>query len=147
VRFARRLRRIVFESSSHGRAAEIVGWSNAAAAAIGAIAIGFRMRAPWAGVLAFAVGFLGLRLLLAHRKTVAFAAMFGTLAIGGAAGALTWLFAHVVDRAGFADALAVVGALVGGAVSSWAYAEVASKRHANIRDSLIVSTVPSSSER
>jgi hypothetical protein len=146
VRFGRRLRRIVVDRSSHGRSAEIVGWSNAAAAAAAAIAIGVRTAAPWGALLAFLVGFAGLRLMLAHRKTVGIAAMVGTLSIAGAAGVVTWLFAHVVDRAGFADAVAIVGALAGGAVSAWAYADLASKRHAKVPDSLVGSAVPSSSE-
>jgi hypothetical protein len=147
VRFGRRLRQIVLERSSQGRAAEIVGWSNAAAAGAGGIAIGYRTGTPLGGLVAFAVAFAGLRLMLAHRKTVGFAALLGTSAVAGAAGSVTWLFAHVVDRAGFADALGIMGALVGGAVSAWAYADLAGKRHAKVPDSLVASAVPSSSER
>jgi len=141
------MRRLVLDRSRHGRAAEIVGWSNATAAFLAAGATGVRTRAPLGALLTFVVAFASLRLMLAHRRTIGVAAMAGSVAVAATTGGLAWLFAHLVDAPGFADAMAVVGAVVGGAVPAWAYADLAAKRHARVPDSLVTASAPSSSER
>ncbi len=131
-------RSVVFHASRHGRAAEVVGWSNAVAAlglGAGAVALG----APiLGGVVAAVIAFALLRFALAHRVTLCLAACMGTLAVAASGGALAWLFAHAIESWPSAPWVGLVaGAIAAGVVPAWAYHELAVLRANGIPDSLV----------
>lgn len=137
---------LVFESR-HGRAAEIAGWSNLLAAfAVAGVAL--RGGLGPSGAIAVLVGaFTLLRLAMASRVTLPFAALAGSLAVSATFGALAWVFGHVFESVPSAPSIAgVLGALVSGLAPAWAYAAVAQHRRALVPDSL-VSPVSSAAHR
>jgi hypothetical protein len=136
-RVLRAIHHSVFHESSAGRAAEVVAWSNAAAAlGIGAqgVVLGLSLAAS-AGIAIFA--FVLLRLALLHRVTVWIAAAFGTIAVAGAAGGLAWLFAHCIEI----DAAPAIAAACAGVLASIlptrAYVKLARSRERDVPDSLV----------
>jgi hypothetical protein len=141
----RAIHHAIFNESRHGRTAEIVAWSNAAAS-LGAGAQAMLLGASLsASLLVAAFAFVLLRLALLHRVTVWIAAAFGTVAVAGAAGGVAWLFAHVISHpAAPPIAAAAVGVLTA-LVPTRAYLQLARAREHEVRDSLIdpVSARPS----
>jgi hypothetical protein len=129
---------VLFHASRHGRAAEVVGWSNALAAlgiGVGVVALGAAL--PF-GVVAAVIAFTLLRVALAHRVTLCLAACMGTLSVAASGGALAWLFAHAIESWPSAPWLGlVVGAIAAGVVPAWAYHELAVLRANGIPDSLV----------
>lgn len=136
-RFLRAVHHAVFHESRQGRAAEIVAWSNAAAA-LGAGAQAFVLGASIAVSGALAVlAFVLLRLALLHRVTVWIAAAFGTIAVAGAAGGLAWLFAHVVENPAAPPIAAAAAGVLTAIVPTRAYVQFARSRANDERDSLV----------
>ena len=135
--FWRGLHHSIFHESSSGRAAEVVAWSNAAAA-LGAGAQAFILGSSLAvaGAIA-AFAFVALRLALLNRWTVWIAAAFGTVAIAGAAGGLAWLFAHVVELEAAPPIAAAAAGVLAAIVPTRAYVKLARSREANVPDSLV----------
>ena len=144
-RALRILRHAIVDASRHGRAAEIIGWSNAFAS-LGLGGLVFWLLRSWPGAIGTAVvAFVLLRLALIHRYTLWIAASLGTLAVSGLAAFLTWLFAHVVEVAWFPSVAAVVVALGSATVPAWAYGRLAQRRANHVPDSLVDPvSVPSS---
>ncbi len=127
----------IWSESREGRAAEIVAWSNAAAA-LGVGAQAFVLGASVGVAVAVAVlAFLLLRLALVHRVTVWIAAAFGTVAVAGAAGGLAWLFAHVVENPAAPPIAAAAAGVLTALVPTRAYVQLARRRANDVRDSLI----------
>lgn len=144
-RLLRAVHHAIFHESREGRAAEIVAWSNAAAA-LGAGAQAFVLDCSPAASLAIAVlAFLLLRVALLHRVTVWIAAAFGTVAIAGAAGGIAWLFAHVIEHPAAPPIAAGAAGVLAAIVPTCAYVRLAKRRAENVPDSLIepVSARPS----
>jgi hypothetical protein len=129
--------------SRDGRAAEVAGWSNALAA----IAMGGAVvwqHGTWAAAGAtILVAFLALRLALTNRVTVWLAAAVGTLTVGGATGALAWLFGHVAELAWVPPIAGLVVGVAAAALPAWAYTQIARQRLADVPDSLLEPTRPS----
>jgi hypothetical protein len=147
----RRIHHVVFAESREGRAAEIAAWSNGASAlAVAAATAGFGwsrfgVHATWLGLGAGIVTLLVLRLALAHRFTVWFAAAIGTLTVAALGGSIAWLFGHVVETPAAPSFAAVLGALAAAAAPAWSYARLARRRASSVRDSLLDPvSVPSS---
>jgi hypothetical protein len=137
------LSRAVFYESREGRAAEIAAWSNALVGIAAGVAAWASLRS-WGIAFGVAlVAFVLLRVALAHRVTVWIAAVFGTVVVGASGGALTWLFAHVIEVPAAPPIAAAIAALVTGALPGWAYLQLARHRANDIPDSL-VAPVPSS---
>lgn len=150
-RVARAADHIVFDASRQGRAAEIAAWSNAASAfgvALGTTALlwtRFGGNAAWLGLVAGAVTLLVLRLALAHRYTLWFSAVVGTLTTASLGAAVAWLFGHVVEAPVAPSLAAVLGAVLAALAPAWAYSQLAQRRGSSDRDSLIDPiSVPSS---
>ncbi len=128
----------VFESR-HGRAAEIVGWSNALAALVVGAAVyrGLELTlllALGATVLAFVL----LRLALAHRLTLGLAALAGTLSVAAVSGLFAWTLGHAIESYAWAPHVLGIASALGGALApAWAYASVAAHRRQQVPDSLI----------
>lgn len=144
-RFLRSIHHAIFHESRQGRAAEVIAWSNGAAA-LGAGAQTLLLGAPLAASAGVAVmAFILLRLALVHRTTVWIAAAFGTVAVAGAAGALAWLFAHVVENPAAPPIAAAAAGVLAAIVPTRAYVQLARCRSASVRDSLLDPvSVPSS---
>jgi hypothetical protein len=135
---------VVFAASRHGRASEIVAWSNAAAS-VGLGAGAYMLGRSWPiAIGGFVIAFVLLRVALAHRLTVWMAASFGTLAIAGAGGGLSWLFAHLIEEPSAPSIAAITGALVSATGPAWAYAKLAERRAQEVPDSLVDPVSPSS---
>lgn len=127
----------MFDASRQGRAAEIIAWSNAAAA-LGAGAQALVLGAPIAAAAGVAVlAFVLLRLALLHRLTVWIAAACGTAAVAGAAGALAWLFAHAIELDAAPPVAAAAAGILAAILPTRAYLQVERSRAADVRDSLI----------
>lgn len=128
----------VFESR-HGRAAEIVGWSNALAAVVaGASAFRGLDLALLPSFAVTVVAFALLRVAMVHRFTLGLAALAGTLSVAAAAGVLAWTLGHVVEAYAWAPhALGIVSALTSALAPAWAYASVAAHRRQQVPDSLL----------
>ena len=143
ARALRTIRHAVFDESRGGRAAEIAAWSNGATAAGVALAVvvlgwdRLAVHAAWLGLVAGTLTLAVLRLALTHRLTVWVAALTGTLTVAAIAGALAWLFGHVVETAGAPSIAAVAGALLGALAPAWGYAHIARRRASDVRDSLV----------
>ncbi len=129
----------MFLESRHGRAAEIVGWSNAfAAVGLGLAAYHVLALAPLWAAGVFVAAFVVLRFALAHKATLGLAALLGTLAVSAIGGGLAWTFAHVIESIPAAPQIAgVLGALLSAFGPAWAYATVARHRARRVPDSLI----------
>jgi hypothetical protein len=127
----------IFHESSAGRAAEVVAWSNAAAAlCIGGQ--GYLAGLSLAAAAGVAIGsFVLLRLALLHRVTIWIAAAFGTVAIAGAAGGLAWLFAHVVEMEAAPPIAAACAGVLAAILPTRAYVKLARNREASVPDSLV----------
>jgi hypothetical protein len=123
----------------------VAAWSNAAAA-VGVGAGCFWLFRSWIlALVACIVTFAGLRLALAHRVTVWFAASFGTLAVAAVGGGFAWLFAHLLEAPQLPSIAAVFGAVLSATVPAWSYARLALRRAEHVPDSLIDPvSVPSS---
>lgn len=134
----------LFYESQNGRAAEIAAWSNALAA-LGLGAVAYLGAHSWILALVVApLAFVGLRVSLVNRKTLWIAAVFGTLAVAGAAGGMGWLFGHLAEARAVPPIACALAALGAGLVPAWAFSKLATIR-AVTRDSLIdASSVPSS---
>lgn len=144
-RALRRLHHAIFYASRDGRSAEIAAWSNAVASLGIGVATFFVMHSwPFAICLPL-IAFVLLRLALVHRLTIWIAASFGTLAVSGLAGALVWLFAHVIEIPSAPSIAAVIGAVAAATLPAGAYARLAQRRAEDVRDSLVdpVSVPPS----
>ncbi len=129
--------------SREGRAAEIAGWSNALAAmAIGGAVVWQHGTWAAAGVTVLA-SFLALRLALTNRVTVWLAAAVGALAVGGAAGALAWVFGHVAELPWVPPFAGLVAFVAAAAMPAWAYTLIARQRLGGVPDSLLEPTRPS----
>lgn len=136
-RFLRALHSSIFDESSAGRAAEVVAWSNAAAA-LGAGAQGFALGLSLAASAGIAVlAFVLLRLALLHRVTIWLAAACGTVAISGAAGGLAWLFAHVIELDAAPPVAAACAGVLAAILPTRAYVKLARARENDVPDSLI----------
>ncbi len=136
-RITRAIHHAIFHESRQGRAAEIVAWSNAAAA-LGAGAQALALGASIAASASIAVlAFVLLRLALLHRVTVWIAAAFGTVAVAGAAGGVAWLFAHVVENEAAPPIAAAAAGLLTALVPTRAYLQFARSRANDVRDSLV----------
>lgn len=136
-RLLRAIHHSIFHESSAGRAAEVVAWSNAAAAlGVGAQAfvLGLSLAAS-AGIAIFA--FVLLRLALLHRVTVWVAAAFGTVAVAGAAGGLAWLFAHCIELDAAPPIAAACAGVIAAILPTRAYVKLARSREQDIPDSLV----------
>lgn len=136
-RFFRLLYRTVFVASRQGRPYEIAVWSNAVASLLVAGATFYAVRAAVPTILSAVLLFVALRLALISRHTVWIAATLGTLAVGGGAGGLAWLFGHVIETAGAASIAGVLGAMMGALGPAWAYSELVRRRSESVRDSLM----------
>ncbi|MBX3189885.1 MAG: hypothetical protein KF819_22860 [Labilithrix sp.] len=142
-RIARTVHHAVFDESREGRAAEVAAWSNAASAlalGAGATALAWSRsgsRALAIGAATFVVAFVLLRLLLAHRVSVWFAAALGTLTVSALGGGLAWVFAHVVEHPAAPSIGAAIGALLAAALPAWSYGTIARRRRDEIPDSLL----------
>lgn len=142
-RVFRALRSAIFVESRQGRAAEIAGWSNAASAvAVAACAVALAWsrlasNALWLGLATGAITLFLLRLALTNRVTVWIASVLGTLTVAGLGGALTWVFAHVVEMPTLPPIAAVLGAFLASLGPAWSYAQLARRRADSIRDSFI----------
>jgi hypothetical protein len=136
-RALRGLHHSIFHESSAGRAAEVVAWSNAAAA-LGLGGQGFMFGLSLAASAGVAVlAFVLLRLALLHRLTVWVAAAFGTVAIAGAAGGLAWLFAHVIEMDAAPPIAAACAGVLASILPTRAYVKLARSREADIPDSRV----------
>ena len=136
-RLLRAIHHSIFHESSAGRAAEVVAWSNAAAA-LGAGAQGFVMGLSVAASACIAVlAFVLLRLALLHRVTVWIAAAFGTVAIAGAAGGLAWLFAHCIEIDAAPPIAAAAAGILAAILPTRAYVKLARARERDVPDSLV----------
>lgn len=151
--FLRRARHVLFDASRAGRASEIAAWANAVSAitlGAGAAALSWGklpIHGAWIGGFVAVASFALLRLSLAHRTTVWIAAGFGTLTVATLGGALSWLFAHVIDLPALPSVAAVLGALVTAAVPAWGYAQLARNRREGMPDSLVDPVSLTSSDR
>ncbi|MDB4934386.1 MAG: hypothetical protein JWP87_1358 [Labilithrix sp.] len=134
---------MVFAESREGRAAEIAAWSNGATAVAVALAITvlgwsrLPVHSAWLGLAAGAFTLLVLRLALAHRFTVWFAAVAGTLTIASLGGSIAWVLGHVIETPSAASIAAVVGALLSALAPAWSYSRIAKRRAESVRDSLV----------
>ena len=136
-RFLRAIHHSIFHESSAGRAAEVVAWSNAAAA-LGAGAQAFVLGLSLAASAAIAIlAFVLLRLALLHRITIWLAAACGTIAIAGAAGGLAWLFAHVSEIDAAPPIAAAAAGILAAILPTRAYVKLARAREADVPDSLV----------
>lgn len=144
VRIVRFLRHAVFDASRAGRAAEVCGWSNAVASIGLGVGIYFLFHSVPGAIGTAILAFVLLRAALVNRFTLWIAAACGSLAVSAAGGALTWLFAHVIEHPAVPPIAGAVGAIACAAVPAWAYAQMARLRE-HARDSLIDPvSVPSS---
>jgi hypothetical protein len=130
---------IVFAGSREGRAAEIVGWSNAVASLAIGVGLAALAHAPWAlAALAAVVTFVLLRVGMASRKTAWVVALLGVTCVGGAAGALGWVLGHIVESWTYAPAvLALVASAAVVIPAGWAYARLLRRRADDVPDSLV----------
>jgi hypothetical protein len=136
-RFLRAIHHSVFHESSAGRAAEVVAWSNAAAA-LGVGAQAFVLGLSIAASAAVAIlAFVLLRVALLHRITVWVAAAFGTVAVAGAAGGLAWLFAHCIELEAAPPIAAACAGVLAAILPTRAYVKLARSRERDVPDSLI----------
>lgn len=136
-RVLRAVHHSIFHESSAGRAAEVVAWSNAAAA-LGVGAEGFVLGLSLAAAAALAIlAFVLLRVALLHRITIWIAAAFGTVAVAGAAGGLAWLFAHVVEIPAAPPIAAACAGVLAAILPTRAYVKLARSREADVPDSLV----------
>lgn len=135
----------MFDTSRAGRSSEIAAWSNAVAS-LGLGASVYLAARSWPLAVGLSIlGFILLRGALVHRLTVWIAASFGTLAVAGVGGGLSWLFAHVLEVPAAPSIAAVIGALLAAILPAWAYGNLAQLRERRVRDSLIDPvSVPSS---
>ena len=136
-RFLRAIHHSIFHESTEGRAAEVVAWSNAAAA-LGFGGQAFLLGMSLAASVAIAVlAFILLRMALLHRVTIWIAAAFGTVAIAGAAGGVAWLFAHVSEIPAAPPIAAAAAGVLAAILPTRAYGKLARSRAAEIPDSLV----------
>jgi hypothetical protein len=141
----RGLHHAIFHASRDGRSSEIAAWSNAVAS-IGFGVVTYALTRSWPFTVCIPIiVYVLLRAALTHRLTVWIAAALGTLAVSGAGGGLSWLFAHVIEVSWVPALAAAIGALVSATFPAWAYARLARLRGRDVRDSLIepVSVPPS----
>jgi hypothetical protein len=145
MRLLRTAHHLVFDASRQGRPFEIAAWSNAVASlGLGAGTYALT-RSSSAAVGAFVLAFVLLRMALAYPQTVCVAASLGTLSVGTVGGALSWLFAHVIEAPSAPSIAGVAGALLSAIAPAWAYANLAQRRAQDIPDSLVEPvSVPSS---
>jgi hypothetical protein len=144
-RALRGLHHAIFNASRDGRSAEIAAWSNAIASlGLGAGTYVLSHSLPGTALVPV-IAFVLLRAALAHRLTVWIAASLGTLAVAALGGGLAWLFAHVIEIPAVPSLAAIFVAVLSALVPAWAYARLAQRRGANIRDSLVdpISVPPS----
>jgi hypothetical protein len=138
---ARRILRVLHQAIVYepreGRAAEIAGWSNA----IVGIGVGALVWSETSSVAlavpAAIAAIIVLRLALAGRMTVWFAAVAGSMAVAAVGATLAWLFAHAIESPLAPPIAAALGAIGAGAVPGWAYARLAKLRAEDVPDSLL----------
>ena len=128
MRILRFLHHVVFHASRAGRAAEVCGWANALAA------LGFGGGVYWllqsipGAICTAIISFVLLRAALANRVTLWLAAACGSLAVSTTAGALVWVFAHVIEHPAVPPILAVASAITSATLPAWSYAQLARHR-------------------
>lgn len=138
-RWLRGVRNALVYESREGRAAEIAGWANFCSSALFAAAGYYATHAVSFAIAAGLASLVSLRLALAHRTTVRFAAAIGTVAVATVGGALAWLFAHALESWAAPPLAGALGAILGGALPARAYAQIAKRRAEDVPDSLLTS--------
>ncbi len=130
---------LVFAGSREGRAAEIVGWSNALTSLAIGVGLAAVAHAPWAlAALSALVTFVLLRVGMASRKTAWVVALLGVTCVGATGGAVGWLLGHIVESWTYAPtALALVVSAAVVAPAGWAYARFLRRRADDVPDSLV----------